>query len=158
MGSEVNSEGLRFLLTQRRHFRAKHGAIQDFMKRIPELSTDEPRKHRSGSGNHITERFIGTIGGDSLSERLGHEPDIPVLNGHSHTEFTKIRLQGRLIDDGCMDTRSTPTIGPWPCLFDNRGELEVAWLIMIDAAPRENWQEHHKPSQGQKSSRPRKPS
>ncbi|HZH15443.1 MAG TPA: hypothetical protein VE057_13915 [Archangium sp.] len=82
MDSEVNPEGLRFLLTHHRHSRAKHGAIQDSMKHIPELSTDEPRKPRGGSGNHITERFIGAIGGDSLGKGLGHEPDIRALNGH----------------------------------------------------------------------------
>jgi hypothetical protein len=57
-----------------------------------------------------------------------------------------------------MDTRSTPTIWPWSCFFDNRGELEVAWLIMIDAAPRENWQRPRQQSQDQHRRQPRKPS
>ena len=135
MGSEVNPEGLRFLLAQRRHFRAKHGAIQDFMKRIPELSTDKPRKPRGGSGNHVTERFIGAIGGYPLSKWLGHPCNILGLNWHADAKLTEIRLQGRFVDDGCMDTRGTPATGPWAFFLDDRGELEVAWLIMIDAAP-----------------------
>ncbi|HEX5752463.1 MAG TPA: hypothetical protein VFZ09_40030 [Archangium sp.] len=150
MGSEVNLEWLGLLFTLSRHLRPKHGTTQGFMERVDELRTDKTRKRRSGSGNHVTQCLVGAIGGDSLSKRFGHESKIPVLNGHSHTEFAIIGFHGRFIDDGRMDTRGTPAIGSRLCFLDNRGESEVAWLVMIDAATREDWQCPREQSQEKK--------
>jgi hypothetical protein len=55
-----------------------------------------------------------------------------------------------------MDTRGTPAIRSCFGLFDDGGELEVAGLVMIDAASRENWRNH--PQQSQKRGHPREPS
>jgi hypothetical protein len=150
MGSEVNPEGLRLLFTHRRHFRARNGTIQYCVKCVPELGTDKARKGRGGSGDHITERLVGTIGGYSLSKWLGHPCNILGLNWHAYAKLTEVRLHRRFVDDSCMDTCGTPATGPWAFLLDNRCELKVAWLILIDAASRETWQNHHKQSQEQK--------
>jgi hypothetical protein len=52
-----------------------------------------------------------------------------------------------------MDTRGTPAICSCFGFFDNGGELEVAGLVLIDAASRENWQKN--PQQPQERGHPR---
>jgi hypothetical protein len=62
MGLEGYLDGFCFLLTQNRHFRAPHGTIQNLVKRVPELRTDKARKWRGGSGDHLSQRLVGTLG------------------------------------------------------------------------------------------------
>ncbi|WP_375770676.1 hypothetical protein NR798_07190 [Archangium gephyra] len=107
------------------------------------MRTDKARKRRSGGGDHLSQRLIGAIGGNSLSKRLGHQAILLGLNWHSHTEFAEIRLQGRFIDDGRLYTRGTPTIRSRFGFLDNGGELEMGGLVLIDAAAREDGQKQH---------------
>jgi hypothetical protein len=46
-----------------------------------------------------------------------------------------------------MDARGSPATRSCFGLLDDGGELEVAGLVLIDAAPRENGQNHPQPPQ-----------
>jgi hypothetical protein len=149
MRLKFNSDGACFLFTLGRHSRAKHSAIENPVKCFPELRTDKTRKWRGGGGDHIPQCLVGAIGGYSLSKRLGHESSLFGCDWHPYAKFAEKRLQGRSVYYGCMYTCGTPTVRSWFGFFDNCGESEVAWLVMVDAASRENWQNHHKQARKQ---------
>ena len=146
MGSEVNADGVCFLCTLARHSRSRHGAIQDSVEGFRELYTDKARKRRGGGGDHLPQGLVGAIGGDSLRKRLGHQWNRLGLHRHSHAEIAEVRLHGRFIDDSRIYTRGPPATRSCFGFLDDGGELEVARLVMIDTASREDEEKHPEPS------------